>query len=225
MMIRRIFDIRLVLLICFAIAGSASPVTARAAAQDGQKPATTKTEDCGCDVQKLPDVLATINGVQIKKAAVYGPLEERIRQLQQTIVEARNRELTNQINALLLQQESARRGVTEYQMINSEVASKVPEPTEADARLYFEANKAQMGGSPFQEMKGVLIGYIRSQRLTDATAKFAQALRATSKVQVLVDKPTAPEKEADRERVFATVDGIPITSGRIEDALKPIVFQ
>jgi protein-disulfide isomerase len=36
---------------------------------------------------------------------------------------------------------------------------------------------------------------------------------------------TPPEKEADRERLFATVNGEKITSGDIEDSLRPLIFQ
>ena len=190
-----------------------------------QTPASsTKTEDCGCNAEKPPDVLAMVNGVAIKKQEVYPSLDERIRQLQQNVVDARNKELARQITALLLQEEAAKRGITQYQLLDLEVTSKVPNPTEAEVRMYYDENKAQLGGD-YREVRASIFGYLRDQRQQAATSQFADRLRTTTKVDMKVASPTPPEKDGDRDRVFATVSGKPITSGNIEDALKPVIFQ
>ncbi|HEU4391350.1 MAG TPA: thioredoxin domain-containing protein [Blastocatellia bacterium] len=200
-----------------------------AAAQESVKTAqapaaTTKTEDCGCSAEKPPDVLAMVNGVAIKKQEVYPPLEDRIRQLQQGLVDARNQELSRQVNALLLNDEATKRGLTLYQLLEAEVTSKVPNPTETEVRMYYDENKAQLG-SDYREVRPSIQGFLREQRRQAATSQFADRLRATSKVELKTTNPTPPEKDADRDRVFATVNGKAITSGNIEDALKPTIFQ
>ena len=58
-----------------------------------------------------------------------------------------------------------------------------------------------------------------------ARSEFANALRAAAQVSVADQQVTAPTNEADLERVFATVNGVNITSLDIEQSLLPLIFQ
>jgi protein-disulfide isomerase len=67
---------------------------------------------------------------------------------------------------------------------------------------------------------------LRQQRQEFETKRVTERLRAASQVKTLVLPAaiTPPEKEADRERLFATVNGEKITSGDLEDSLRPLIF-
>ncbi|HSE98412.1 MAG TPA: thioredoxin domain-containing protein [Blastocatellia bacterium] len=215
---KRILTIVLVIAFCapsvWAQAGAAPPSTAT----------EKKGEDCGCADIAVPDILAIVNGVKITIKDIESPVGEQIETIQSQVKEARKRELGMQINSRLLEREAKKRGVTTIKLLETEVVSKVKEPTEAEAQQFYEQNKARIQGE-FKQLKDDIIGYLRDQRQREQASSFADKLRAASQVKILVETATPPESDADRARVFATVDGEPVTSADIEDALKPIIFE
>ena len=58
-----------------------------------------------------------------------------------------------------------------------------------------------------------------------ASVQFANALRVGAQVDVSDQPVTPPTTEADLERVFATVNGVNITSRDIEESLLPLIFN
>jgi hypothetical protein len=204
-----------------ACAAAAQTVTLSApqSAQQAQKP-----EDCGCEGRPLPDVLATVAGVKITKQDIAPDTQRRIEELRRQVVEARRGELDRQINSRLLEAEAKKRGVPTTKLLESEVFQKTQAPTEAEARAFYDANKGQMAGAAFDAMKGDIIEYMRSQRQNEQAQRLADSLRAAGQVKKAVEAATPPATEADRARVFATVNGVDITSADIEDSLRPLVY-
>jgi protein-disulfide isomerase len=186
-------------------------------------------ENCGCEDTPLPVVLAIVNGIKISAADLNPSIKQQVEQLQRQVIEARDAEPELQINSLLLDAEAKKRGVLATKIIEHEVVAKTVDPTAAEAEAYFNQNKArieqQAGGSvEFAQIKNQVVGYLREQRQQELSKKLAQQLRAAAQVNTLVDKVTPPATPADRARVFATVNGKNITSGDIEDSLRPLVF-
>lgn len=197
---------------------------ARQTASQSAAPAQKKQEDCGCEVKAAPDVLAAIDGVNISVKDVDEPIKDRIQAIQNQVIEARKRELDLQINSRLLEAEAKRLGITSEKLLEREVVSKVKAPTEAEARAFYDQNKSRIEGD-FATVKAQVIGYLRSQRERDEAGQFAGRLRAQAQVKVLVTSATPPASDADRARVYAIVNDKQITSGDIEDALKPMIFD
>jgi protein-disulfide isomerase len=206
----------------------------------GTKPAATKpaatatptvtdkkAEDCGCDAKTpAPDVYAVVNGIKVSAKEVEDPIKDQIKELQNEVVERRKRELDVQINTKLISLEAKKRGISVSKFLELEILSKVKEPTVAEAQTFYEQNKAKIKES-FEEIGGDIVMYLRQQRQEFETKRVTERLRAASQVKTLVlpAAVTPPEKEADRERLFATVNGEKITSGDIEDSLRPLIFQ
>ncbi|HLF84538.1 MAG TPA: thioredoxin domain-containing protein [Blastocatellia bacterium] len=188
------------------------------------KPADKKEADCGCEAKAPPDVLATVNGANVEIKDVDEPIKDRVRELQNQVIEARKRQLDVEINARLLEAEAARLGTTADKLLEREVAQKLKQPTEADAQAFYGQNKSRIQGE-FKDLKDQIISYIHNQRQEQEAKKFADRLRIRGQVKMLVESVTPPETEADRARVFATVNGKRITSGDVEDALKPLIFS
>jgi protein-disulfide isomerase len=195
------------------------------------QPATPATGgDCGCEDKPLPDVLAVVNGVKLSQADLGPEVRQQIAELQQQVADARKYALDGQINAILLEAEAKKRGMTNQKLYEAEVVSKTVEPTQADAQNFYNQNKAQIeqqAGQPvaFEQVRDNIIAYLRQQRQDELSKKFADSLRATGDVKVLVKEATPPATPADRARVFATVGGRNITSGDIEDNLRPLISQ
>jgi protein-disulfide isomerase len=188
--------------------------------------ATDKKEDCGCDGKTpSPDVFAVVNGTKISAKEVEDPIKDKIKELQNAVVEARKRELDVQINTKLISMEAKKRGISVAKFLELEILSKVKEPTVEEAQAFYTQNKAKIKES-FEQIGADLIAYLRQQRQEFETKRVTERLRAASQVKTLVLPAaiTPPEKEADRERLFATVNGEKITSGDLEDSLRPLIF-
>jgi protein-disulfide isomerase len=199
-----------------------SQKTTETAAQPTPQP--NKAEDCACESQVLPDTLAIVNGVRITRRDIDVATGEPVSQLQIQIAEARKRELDLQINSKLLAIEAKRRGTTGAKLLELEVVAKTKEPTEAEAQLFYDQNKARIPAD-FKDAREDILHYLRDQRQRDEAKKYAAGLRATSETKVLFSEVTLPTNDAERARVLAIVNGQSITAGDIEASLKPIVFD
>ena len=188
------------------------------------KQADKKEPDCGCEVKAPPDVLATVNGVNIATKDVDELVKTRVQQLQNQVIEARKRQLDILVNAALLEAEARKLGVTTEKLLEREVAPKVKQPTDADAQTFYNDNKARIQGE-FKDLKDQIISYLRAKSEEEEAIKYADRLRVRAQVKVMVEEVTPPATDADRARLFATVNGKRITSGDVEDALKPLIFS
>ncbi|HEX8475104.1 MAG TPA: thioredoxin domain-containing protein [Pyrinomonadaceae bacterium] len=213
---------------------AATPATTTATAPQAS---ATGAEDCGCEAKPVPDVLAVVNGIKITKTDISAETQQQIKQLQQQVVDARKRELDLTINSRLLEAEAKKRGVTSTKFLEQEIVSKAKPPTDAEAQAFFDQNKAQiqqavgqqLGKAPasvaFTDVKDRLVEYLSDQRQREEAKNLADRLRAAAQVKVLIPTPTPPATPADRARVLATVNGQNITSGDIEDNLRPLIFE
>ncbi len=207
-----------------ALACAAAAQTVVVEAPNSQGRAAAKAEDCGCEGKPIPDLLATVGGVKITKQDISADTLRRVEELRRQVTDARKRELELQINSILLEAEAKKRGVTTTKLLETEVMSKAPEPTDADARAFYDANKDRVAGSSFESVKADIVNYVRSQRQSEQAQKLADALRAAAQVKRNVTEATPPGTEADRARVFATVNGRDVTSADVEDSLRPLVY-
>lgn len=202
----------------------ASPIYAQtpAAPTQNQAPAK-KDEDCGCEVKFPEGRAAIVNGLKVTVDEIDEPIKDKIKEMQEQIIESRKNEVDLLINARLLDVEAKKRGVSAEKILQTDVESKLIEPTDADAQRFYDQNRAQLQGQ-FSEMKPQILAYLRAERMRIQAKRLADQLRTTAQVKILAPA-TPPEKEGDRARVLATLNGEPITSGDVEEALAPYIFS
>ncbi|HEU4794565.1 MAG TPA: hypothetical protein VFT02_02980 [Pyrinomonadaceae bacterium] len=179
-------------------------------------------DDCGCEVQALPPVLAMVNGVTITPKDLDKATGEAIRNLQNQVREARKRELDLLINSKLLSIEAKKRGVTTAKLLEQEVVAKVKAPTQVEAQTFYDQNKARIQGD-FNAVKDDILRYLLDERQRVEAKKFADGLRAAGNTEIKVTQVLAPRNESERAQVLAIVDGVNITSGDVEDSLKALI--
>jgi protein-disulfide isomerase len=186
-------------------------------------PPAKKDDECGCEV-KLPEGRAAIvNGVKVTIDEIDEPIKNKIKELQQQIIETRKTEVDTLINARLLDVEAKKRGISAEKILQVEIENKIIEPTDAEAQRFYDQNRAQLQGE-FSELKPQILAYLKGERARVQAKRLVDQLRATAQVKVIA-QATPPEKEADRARVLATLNGEPITSGDVEDALAPYIYS
>ena len=190
---------------------------------------TALAQDCGCESKPLPEVLSIVNGVKITAKDLDADTQSRITELKRQVVEARKAELDLQINSKLLEAEAKKRTITSTKLLEEEVVKKATEPTEADARAFYNEQKSRLTGSDqlveFEKVKDRIIAHLRSERRQEVAKKFAERLRTAADLKLLVDAATPPSQPSDRQRLFATFNNQQITSADIEDSLQPVIFK
>lgn len=172
----------------------------------------------------LPAVLAVVNGVTITQRDLEKNTGESIRNLERQLTDARKRELDLMINSKLLAAEAKKRGVSTAKLLEQEVVAKVKAPTQTEAQAFFDQNKTRIQGD-FASVKDDIVRYLLDERQRAEAKKFADGLRAASKTIVNVAEAPLPRNDAERAQVLATVDGVNITAGDVEDSLKPLMFE
>ena len=141
-------------------------------------------QNCGCESKPLPPVIAIVNDVKITSAELDTPLEERLQQLRQHVIDARKGELDVQINSLLLDDEARRRGISSAELLKLEVEQKVATPTDAEAQDFYNQNKSRIGDE-FPRIKQDIIEYLRDQRRREIAQAFFSRLRGTAQIKTV----------------------------------------
>ena len=181
-----------------------------------------QTPNCGCEDKPQINVLAVVNGIKITKKDLSINTRTRVSLAQEEVIAARSQSLNLLINDKLLEAEAKRRGLTAAKLLEQEVTAKIVQPTEDDARaVYYQKQITQ----DFKRVKNEIIAQLKSEREALRVGQFANALRVGAQVDVSDQPVTPPDTEADLERVFATVNGVNITSRDIEQGLLPLIFN
>lgn len=186
--------------------------------------ARSVSEDCACESQVLPAVLATVNGVTITSRDIEKSTGESVQNLQRQVTEARKLELDLLVNSKLLALEAKKRGVTSAKLLEQEVVDKVKPPTTAESQTFYDQNKTRIQGD-FNTVKDDIVRYLLDERQRVEAKKFADGLRAAGNTIIKVPEATPPRNDSERAQVLATVNGEAITSGDVEDSLKPLIFE
>jgi len=188
------------------------------AATLGQEPA-----DCGCEAGR-PEVLAVVNGTKIATKDVEADVARALAVFLADIDHTRARMLQAVITDRLLDREAARRGVSRGDLIRTEAMGKVPPPTESEMREYYERGYTDEHGT-YAQRKREIATFLVEKRREQAYFAYTQALRSSARVDVLDASPKPPTTEAERARVVATVDGVPVTLGEVEDRVLPATYE
>ena len=183
-----------------------------------------QSPNCGCEDKPQIHVLAVVNGIKITKQDLSIDTRTQVSLAQDAVIAARSQALNQLISKALLEAEAKRRGLTTAKLLELEVTAKIVPPTEAEARAFYNENKTR-GARDFKSVKNEVMVELRKQHETMRVREFANALRVASQVEVSDQLVTPPTTEEDLSRVFATINGVNITSRDIEESLLPLIFQ
>ncbi len=136
-------------------------------------------------------VLATVNGQPITAADIEASLQPLILRVQSEIYQLRNKELTLRINDTLLQQEAQKQKVTPNALLSAAIKAQSAQITEAEARKFYDQNKARISGD-FAPVKEQIIQYLQRSEERKVEEALAAQLRQTATVQVFLATPAPP---------------------------------
>ena len=182
------------------------------------KPAPKQTA-----VAPPPGALAIVNGQTVTLADLDPKVRELVESFDKNMPELRREALEARINSLLLENEAQKRKVTGDQLIAAEVRNRITEPTEAEIKAVYDANKQQIGNADIAAVRPQIVNYLRNQAGQKLADEFLARLRSSHAVvkgTMDVNAPNIPPAT-----VLATVDGRPITAREFEERLKPFIYK
>jgi protein-disulfide isomerase len=136
-------------------------------------------------------VFATVNGQNITSANIEDSLRAIIFSAQEEVYRLRKQDVEMKINDLLLEQEAQQKKVTTRALLDTEVTSKMPTVTEADAQKFYDENKDRISGD-FAQTKNQIIQYLQGQENQKLTSALAARLRSTAQIQTFLTPPVPP---------------------------------
>ena len=136
--------------------------------------------------------------------------------------ESRQRALDARVNSLLIAAEAKKRGKSSDEIIEAEINSRIPPPTEPEIRGAYDANRDQIGTADLESVRADLINFIRNQRSQELYAALITRLKMTNVVNKNADV-NAPNLTPGT--VLAAVNGDPLRVDTINERTKAYVYK
>ena len=169
-----------------------------------------------------PGALAVVNGQTLTLADLEPKVREVVESFDQNMPTLRREALDARINQMLIDTEAQKRKVTREQLIDAEVNNRVTEPTEADVKAIYDANKQQIGDADISAVRPQIVQYLREQARQKLVNDFIQRMRAATTITPGAD---VNAQNLTPSTVVATVGGRAITAGEFEERLKPFLYK
>jgi protein-disulfide isomerase len=141
--------------------------------------------------EKPGEALAIVAGEPIAASEVEGLVRAQLMDLRAREHQLRSQALDALVTQALLEKEAAARGVTPEALHAAEVEAKAA-VTDAEAKSYYEANKARMGSTPEADALSQIKAGLAQQRQGERRAAFARELRKKYDVKVLLEPYRVP---------------------------------
>jgi protein-disulfide isomerase len=155
------------LLLFFALSGTA--VSQKADAPNSKQP------------------VATVDGQNIYDEDLASAAEGQLQPLRNQEYEIKRKALDAVIERKLLEAAAKKKGLTTEKLLEQEVESKIPDPSDAEVEAYYLGSGRI--NRPFADVKNALRPSLKQARVQQARQDYIKTLRADSKVVVLLSAP------------------------------------
>ena len=122
------------------------------------------------------------------------------------------------ISRRLLENEAKSKGKTLEQWFQTDYVNTVPEPTDDEAKAFFEEHKAQIPpGQSFDDLKPRIKQAVKQQKLRDNMGKMLDGLKEKHHVAVALEPPDLPRIEVEAKGPSRGPDKAPVTIVEFSD--------
>lgn len=147
----------------------------------------------GSASQEVGDVLATVGGEEVTRAQVEEAAAEALEQVEQGLAQCRMEaeqqrhqvlegETRKLVRERLLKAAAEEREMTEDELLQAEVQSRVAAVTPADVDAFYEGNRDRIGPVTKEQVAPQIEQYLRQQRESDAYQAFIGTLEEANQV-------------------------------------------
>ncbi len=148
------------------------------------------------------EVLAKVGDTEVRAADVEALIASDLTRLARERHEAMQQGLERAVRERLLELEAESRGVTTDELLETEIASKVPAVDDAQVDAFYEQNKAQIRASK-EQVAGQIRQYLQQQQQAGLTEGLIKTLKAKYDV----------ESYLEPLRIEVASDGFPSKGG------------
>lgn len=168
--------------------------------------------------------LAVVNNQQITLADIDPQIRASIENLDKDVADVRRRILDLEIAKMLLEAEAKKRNTTYEQLVKTEISSKVADPTEAEIKTLYDANRNYFGATDLEQARPTIRQQLRNRRGQQLLDEYVTTLRKSYPVVMGTDV-NAPNLAP--AALLATVAGRNITANTINDdmRIKRYIFE
>lgn len=138
------------------------------------------------------------------------------------IREARQRAVDARVGSMLIAAEAKKRGKTSADIIEAEINSRIPPPTEQEIKEAYDANRDQIGSAPIESVRTELINFIRNQRSQPLHAALLNRLKMTNVVSKNADVNTPNLAPGT---VLVSINGEPLRVDTINERMKAYIYK
>ncbi len=133
--------------------------------------------------------IAVVDGQPIYEQDLMSVAGERLFELRNQEYKLKSEALDTVIRKKLLEAEAKKKGLTTEELLKQEVESKIPEPSDEEAKGYFLAaqNHATLS---FETLKPQVKQFIRNAEIEEARKKYEESLRAKANLSILLQPPS-----------------------------------
>jgi protein-disulfide isomerase len=139
------------------------------------------------DTPKPKQPVATVDGQPIYDADLAPSVEGQLQPLRNQEYEIKRKALDSLIEQKMLEAAAKKKGLTTDKLLDQEVSSKVPDPTDAELQGYYVGLGRVT--QPFAEVKTKLRDSYKQAKVRQAREDYLKTLRADSNVVVLLSAP------------------------------------
>jgi predicted DsbA family dithiol-disulfide isomerase len=155
-----------------------------------------------------------LNDPDLYLQAFYQDRDKAIREARQRAVDAR-------VNSLLISAEAKKRSITAEELLDREVNSRIPAPTDAEVRAVYDANRAQLGPD-IEAARANIVSYLRGRRTEELHGDLVNRLKMTNTVMKNADV-NSPNLAPGT--VIVSVNGQPLRIETINERMKAYIFK
>ncbi len=184
--------------------GPLFPLKAMAALGLVMVAACSKTDAQQTMLPNQSEVVATVGTSQVTLAEVdTRALQEPVSsfgsaKLVQALYMARRATIEEIIANRLLDAEAKARGIDRPTLVEREIASKAPAPSEAEIASWFETNQARVNGATLDQVRAPIRSLLIEQRMDAARAALVDSLRAKTAVTISLEPPRVEVTDGGR---------------------------
>ena len=172
--------------------------------------------------QTKPQILATANGQNFTVADLPPEVREAFLNLSKNSLEARKILFNQQLAETLLEIEAKVRKISVDKLIETQVNTKVANPSEKQIQAVYDANRAALGTQTLEQVRPQIVAFLRREPEQKALGNFVTALAKKYKVVVFKDANARNLKAAD---VLANVNGKAITVSNFETKNRIALYE
>ncbi|MFN3330477.1 MAG: hypothetical protein ACK419_06090, partial [Pyrinomonadaceae bacterium] len=145
----------------------------------------------------MPEIFAITNKRTYTLEDLSPEIQQNWKELPRRLDELRLSLLDEMVFNSLLEMEAKARKSTVERLLQIEIDTKLPKPSNAEIRAVYEANKEAIGGKSLEEVKSQIVAFLTYEERKKLLEDFKERLKRKYKVEILADVRSSELKPSD----------------------------